>query len=488
MVGKVTTTKQTGNGQRHNFLLEAKIVAVLAAITVVLIIAAFYRATLIYSFNLNEGWNAIITKHFVDGKPIYYPLGGIPFTNNYPPLSFIIVRPLCYLIHDAVFAGRLVATSAFIAVIVIIVAIVHCIQRDTVAALTAGLTFALLMLLNSSHYVGADDPQMLAHAVMLLGLYVYVRCATAWWSTILAAALICVGLFIKHNPIALPIAMALWLLAYDRPGFTRFASTGAAATLVGLALCVKIFGPFFLPSLLIPRTFSLGKAQRDLVYYLSPIKLSLMLMMLPVALRVQDRWTWLFVLYVATAIAICGLSAGGDGVGSNAQFEVIIAVALSSGHALSRVGTVAGPQMPALRIWVLAGCVLSAVWSPGTDAAKDVFLQPRSWLADLQAKQAETLRVVSIIAVRPGPALCQNLVYCYWANKQPAGDLFNFRSAWKAGVVSDSEFVKKISDGSYDVVELQQLGAITEGMGSALRTRYRRLENGPASVILYVKN
>jgi Dolichyl-phosphate-mannose-protein mannosyltransferase len=487
MTDKSLAEQGTQIQPRRHFLLETAIVSVFAVVVGVLIAAAVYRSTLLYSFNSNEGWNATITKNLIDGDRIYYPLGGVPFTNNYPPLSFVIVGLVSYLIHDAVFAGRLIATGAFIAVIAIIVAIVERVEQDTVAALTAGLTFAALMLLNSAHYVGANDPQMLAHAVMLLGLYVSVRRPPGWWSSVLAAVLISVGLFIKHNPIALPIALAFWLFAYDRPSFIRFALTGTATALFGLVACMQIFGPVFVASLLLPRAYSLGKAQRDLIWYLTPIKLSLMLTVLPVALRVENRWTWLFVLYAATAIAICALSAAGFGVGSNAAFEVIIAVALTSGHVVSRIGTIPGPRMPALRVWVLASLFLSALLSPGVDAAKDIFMQPRVWLADLRAKQAENLRVVDAIAAIPGVALCQNLVYCYWAGKLPSGDLFNFSSALKGGVVSDAAFVQKISNGNYGVIELQNLGSMSENMIIALRTRYRLLQNGPGSVFLYVK-
>src|SRR5215469_8525477 len=97
-------TSQRAAGKKRWTLPEILLFNAFAFIVIIIFIFTIYRANFFYSFNSNEGWNALITNNIMDGAKIYFPLGGIPFTNNYPPLSFVIVAGVTYMIHDAVFA------------------------------------------------------------------------------------------------------------------------------------------------------------------------------------------------------------------------------------------------------------------------------------------------------------------------------------------------------------------------------------------------
>ena len=60
-----------------------------------------------------------------------------------------------------------------------IVAIVYRLNGDRFAALFAGALFAGCMVINYDIYVGMNDPQMLAHALMLGGLWLLLRHGSA---------------------------------------------------------------------------------------------------------------------------------------------------------------------------------------------------------------------------------------------------------------------------------------------------------------------
>src|SRR6185312_10323393 len=93
-------------------------------------------------------------------------------------------------------------------------------------------------------YVAMDDPQLLGHAVMMVGLLLLLRD-----KPVAAALTMAFALFVKHNLIALPIASALWLALADRRAAMKFAATGMAAGLAGLLLFYLVYG-VGLPSVL----------------------------------------------------------------------------------------------------------------------------------------------------------------------------------------------------------------------------------------------
>ena len=223
------------------------------AVLCVPLAALVYRSTLQDPINYNEGWNAYYTAFVVSGQPLYYPPSAL-LTNTYPPLSFLIVAPLASLMGDALYAGRIVAWLAFACVTLTIAGVLRRIGDDWIAAVFGAAVFASYMVVNYDIYVGMDDPQMLAHAFMLLGLYLCVGRGGPPWATVAGALLMCCGIMTKHNALALPVTVTCgsWLRS---PRLRRFVVTGAIGMLVALSLCVVHYGPNFLSSILAPRPF-----------------------------------------------------------------------------------------------------------------------------------------------------------------------------------------------------------------------------------------
>src|SRR5262249_28833447 len=162
--------------------------------------------------------------------------------NNYPPLSFYIVGWIATVLGDAVFAGRMVAWTSFLGVAVLIAATLRRTGSDALAALFGAMFFLGYSIVHFNEYVGMDDPQWLAHAIMMLGLFVCLRAPENPRASVTAGVLMALALFVKHNIVALPLALLIWLAIHDRRAATRFAVSGLVMGLTGLVLCEALFG------------------------------------------------------------------------------------------------------------------------------------------------------------------------------------------------------------------------------------------------------
>ena len=390
--------------------LEAALLAVLAVPLAIAIAALAWRSTLMAPINYNEGCNAFFVSAVLTGAPLYFPPDAL-VTNNYPPLSFYLEAPIARLMGDAIFAGRLVSWLAFAAITGLIVAISHRLHRDRIAALFAGMIFAGFIVINYDIYVGMNDPQMLAHAIMLAGLWILLRSRNAVPAAIAASMLMAAALFVKHNIVALPLTVALWLAIYNRRAAFTFIAAGVATGAVGLAVCLAAFGHDFTSGLLAPRRYVPERAWRHALEWLMPIQVPVLLAFLGATIDRSNRYTLLFTLYLLIALGLAWLLAGGFGVNFNLMFEVVIAFALAAGQLIARLR-----EQPPLRRWALGAYALAALVCAGLVGGKDQLLL-RPWIAAERAREAATVETVRMIADRPGTALCESPALCYWAGK-----------------------------------------------------------------------
>jgi hypothetical protein len=467
-------------------VFETILFAVLAAPLAAAIAALAWRSTLMIPINYNEGCNAYFVSAALAGTPLYFPPDA-PLTNNYPPLSFYLLAPAAGLMGDAIFAGRLVAWLAFGAIATFIVAISYRLQGDRIAALLAGMIFLGFIVINYDIYVGMNDPQMLAHAIMLCGLWVLLRRPDALGSAVAAAGLMAAALFVKHNILALPLAAALWLAVYDRRAAIGFVAAGAATGALGLAACLAAFGLDFISSLLAPRQYIPARAWRHAVEWLMPIELPVLLAFLGAVIDRKNRATVLFSLYLLIALGLAWLLAGGAGVNFNLMFEVVIAFSLAAGQLVAALH-----RQPALRRWAIGSYAVAALVSAGLVGTKDELLL-RPWIATQRAREAASLATIRMLAGRPGPALCENPAFCYWAGKPFELDPLNFEAGVAAGTKDENVVLQRIHSGFYGAVEL---GDADQGrptfLGSripaAVMAQYQKLAGPPAAFSVYAKS
>jgi hypothetical protein len=488
--------------QPVTFAFEAVVLAVLAIPLGVAIAALAWRSTLKIPINYNEGFNAYFVSAVLAGGPLYFPPAAL-LTDNYPPLSFYLLAPLTSLIGDAVFAGRLVAWLAFAAVAALIVAIPYRPasaeakllrlragrrNRGLLACLFGGAIFAAYMVTNYDIYVGMDDPQMLAHAIMLLGLFFIVGPHDGkTWPAIAAAVLMGAALFVKHNVVALPLALAAWLAIHDRRAAVRFVAAGMLTAGVGLACCLFAFGPEFLTSLGAPRQYLPVRGWRHAVEWLFPMQLPILLAVLGAVIDRENRTTMLFAGYLLIAVVLACLFAGGAGVNFNLMFDVVIAFSLAAGQLIARLH-----RQRSLRGWVIGGYAFAALINAGLVGTKDELLL-RPWIAAQRAREAATEATVRLLAEHPGPVLCETPILCYWAHKPLELDSFNFGQGVIAGIKDERIVLERIAAGYYSALQFagndqEQSGTAFLGprLRAAAAARYRKLPAAPGADIVYV--
>jgi hypothetical protein len=397
----------------------------------------------------NEGWNAAHALAVMGGHALYPPPGSL-MINNYPPLSFYLAAALTRWTGDAVIAGRILSLLAFLATCGGIALVLRQMACCTAARVFAVLFFAAVLLI-ASDYVGMDDPQLLGHALQLGALLLLLR-----GQSLAAALVFAASLFFKHNLLVLPLAAAIWLLQQDRRAGWRSILCGIAALAFGLILFRLVYGTSLLAQLASPRLLSWTNLRFALAH--------LWWAMLPLAALfiLQVPWKGFCRIYAATALTIGLIFSVGDGVDTNAFFDLAIAGALTLGLVMDRA-----PLLAAL-------CAAPLPLFLGFNVHDNGFFFTKDFAA-------QSARDIAFLQSHPGPALCDQLSLCLWAGKGAAVDVFNVGEAIKTGTRDPAPLAAMLTAHCFAVLQLQDLEALGPMVRSAIAKNYRldhRDDNG----------
>src|SRR5262249_925983 len=151
-----------------------------------------------------------------------------------------------------VIAGRILSLLATLGVASAIYACLIAMKASLQRALFAAVLFVSGLLVFTD-YVGMDDPQLLAHAIALSGLALLLARPPKATVVATTALLMTFALFLKHNLIALPIAVTIWLALNDNRNAVRFATLGILFGLSGLAIFYQVYGIGLIGQLNSPR-------------------------------------------------------------------------------------------------------------------------------------------------------------------------------------------------------------------------------------------
>ena len=391
----------------------------------------------------NEGWNAAHALAAMAGHGLYPPPLAL-MANNYPPLSFYLIGALAR--HgDVIVTGRWVCLVAYLVVTVGIAVLLHRMDCRP-GAIAIGTSFFASLLLITSDYVGMDDPQLLGHAVQLIALLLLLRDRV-----MIAAALFAVSLFIKHNLLALPLAAGLWLLLQDRRAGVHFLLWGLAFALSGLVLFQLAFGTSLLAQLASPRLSSLANAGSAATHlWWAPLPAIAMAGFWP------DRHSLFCSLYAGLALLLGLAFAAGDGVDANAFFDLGIALSLALGPAAER------GRWPVLA----AASAVPLLIFLAVNLRDNNFFFTRAFAQS-------SARDIAFLKSRPGPALCDQLSLCLWADKGAQVDVFNVGEAIKTGARSPAPLVHMIADHHFAALQLIEIDGLGPDVRRAIEKNYR---------------
>ena len=379
--------------------------------------ALLYRSTLHYQINYNEGWNSYFVARVLDGLALY-PERSTQLINNYPPLSFYIVAAVAKLTGSVLGAGRAVAWASYLGCAGLIGLVLRRLGANWAGAGLGALFFATAIAVRCDLYVGMFDPHFTGLMLMLAGLLVLLRGGTA--ATVLAAALMAAGGFVKHSLIGLPITATLWLALFRPRQLLAWLLAGAAFVAAGLAACVAAYGPEFAAGLGVPRHVDIANGVRKVLKWVAPLQLPGAVAVLPVLLGGAEAA--LVGIYLVVALGTAVIGAAPQSTNYNMIFEVLAAISLGLGLAAGRFA----PRIPSG--WVALAAAASLVLA-AAELGTAQTTSWRAWSAEQQRREALAVRTIAAIRSAPGPALCGTLLYCFAAGKPFAYDPLNYGTA-----------------------------------------------------------
>ena len=389
--------------------------------------------------NYNEGWNAIFDARAVTpGSPALYPPADSFVFNNYPPLGFYIVGGLGrFVFGDMIVGGRVAALISLLSAAALAGLCVRQLGGSRKSAAAAGLLLLLFVSTFYRTYVAMDDPQWMAHAVMLGGLAVLLRkhgiarlvAGEIPVSNLIGAALLMViGGFIKHNLIALPLTVTIWLMWLNRRAASVWVAAAAIGVGIGVLCTASVHGRVAFADILHHRRVIRAKLMTHSFSRLAPMLPmaaveTLLLRVMWRGASVERRAAVMFVTLFGVVATLTGiLQRLGEGVYYNAHFETLVAVCLGFGLCVSTTfntpvrwrGIAFGPAT----LSIVAALPLIGGWP---------WHLPIAWqdIAD-RTRRVEAWRpVIARIAAADGPAGCILMSVCWWAGKPSEVDVFN---------------------------------------------------------------
>jgi hypothetical protein len=426
------------------------------AVAIVLLTFPLLRATYLVEVNTNEGWQAMHMSRAMAGLNIYADDDAFVF-NNYPPLSFYLVGGLAQVFGDElfIFTGRAISIAALLGTAFGVAWVVrHLVDSRSLMVLSAAYVICLLIYFSES-YVAMNDPQMLGHAVMTIALALFVGGRNRMPVLITVALLVCVAGFIKHNLVAVPIAITLYLLIYDRRGLWIWLGVGAVALAISLSITYAAFGPDFFESIFARRPLDPENVMRIGAKLLNLMVPTLVVWIVARYRKGLSRDDVLIGIYMVVAVLVGSVFAAGAAVNRNVFFEVLIANSIALALAIDglRGLLIVGPRSLGARRAIAVIMVLFALAPMMYIAGRRIPAIPAK-IDELSVK-AETLADdVAFLRQHPGRWVCQRMFACVVAGTPSEIDFLNGGWALRFGRRDGRHLIENLQNQVYAVVQV----------------------------------
>jgi hypothetical protein len=462
-----TSTRKSGPARLWWRLFFPNLVCV--AVLLWTAIMPLRRAFLLTELDYNEGWNLYNAQKVALHQPLYPAAFGWTAV-NYPALSFHLVSFLSRFTSEYLFTARMLSLAGLVLCGLFTGAIIRYLTRSLSAAWLTGLFLVAWFAAAADSYVGTDDPQMLAQAFFLAGLYFYLRGNRRGWALEACALLFVVGGNIKHNLIEFPLAVLLDLLFTAPRRALRFVAVGALLAGLSILLTRRIDGAAYVSCMLAPRAYSFidGVSTMLLLPTYSP---------LPVLAALGSAWLcWkrterrVLVLLLGCALVINTVFCGGSGVDINGFFGSMLAVNLLCGVIAAesskwRVGRFSSwvssvsllrPGNPrtsiSLRSPVIAYSILFL--SLAVPMIHSGNARTNKAFEDNREAANRFSMEVAFLRQQPGAALCESMLRCAYAGKPCIYDPFNATRFIGQGKLDQNVIVEQIKNHVYGAIQM----------------------------------
>jgi hypothetical protein len=371
-------------------------------------------------------------------------------TVNYPSFSFLLIRGLSRVTHDYLFTGRILSLLGLLISCALVACIVKNVTGKFVPAVVSGFFCLAVFCARAPGYVGMDDPQMLAQAFFVAGLFLYVSRTPMQVRLAGTALLFIVGGSFKHNAIDFPLAVFLDLLLSSRRRASQFLAYAAVFLALAILANILVGGPFFVPKLLTPRVYSLAAGFRAFLGFYGPIQIPFAAAAISSCYALKKPAARVLALLFILSLVIGIGFAGGSGVSINAFFSNMIAmsalVGMLAGVLWDESVAMALPVRAALPSLIFASLIF-----PMQSAGE---LNPVAKLRDARMSEVRFERETAFLRSRPGPILCESLLRCYFAAKPYVYDPFNSTSLIRLGKINAAEVIDRIQRREYGAIQM----------------------------------
>jgi len=420
--------------------------------TVLLPIGNLLSLGFTFEINYNEGWNVYNADRLIRGAIVYDD--NYWRVNNYPIGSFLIVAGANLLTDDLLLSGRLVALVSFAAIAVLAaMAIRHFGGGRADAVFGAGCAAGFCYLMAPA-WIIADDPQTLGEALMLGALVSYLARPPDRLNLLRTAFIVVLGGFVKHNLVAIPIAITLDLAIRSplRLPFWLASCAGFTAGFFGLTQIVA--GGDFIDHLMSPRRFGWYGARYHLMKYLRLFKFPLAALVLSASLFLAADRMILAAWGIISIISATILS-GFEGTSYNMFQDAAVFLGVAVGVMMSELRK-SGFRGRLVRVLASALPFLAAqpILARVPDTAAQAY-HGRALLESDRRRQETFLADAKFVSDQQGPAICESLLLCYVAGQPFILDPFNSRQYMLSGRLDQGELIRRIGAREFAVIQLR---------------------------------
>jgi hypothetical protein len=409
-----------------------------------------WRAFLFAELDYNEGWNVYNTLKAASHQQLYSTTYGWTAV-NYPALSFHLVAFLGRFTSEYLFTARILSLLGLCLSALFAGAIVKLTTQSRSAAWMTGGFLVAWFCAAADSYVGTDDPQMLAQAFFMAGIYVYLRGGRRGWALEAAALLFVVGGNIKHSPIEFPLAVLLDLLFTSPRRALRFAASGGLMAAFSVLMTRQIDGAAYISCMTTPRAYSAMEGVDTMLLLPQYSPLPALAALVAAFSCWKDPRRRVLALLLCCALAIDTVFCGGSGVDINGFFGSMLAMAVLCGifaaeSASPRWGRFSLRSPMAAGAIFFLGLALPMVHSGNARPDK-------TFAANREAARRFGVEVAYLRA-QPGPAICESMLRCAYAGKPYLYDPFNATRFIGAGKLDPGVMIDRIKDHAYGAIQM----------------------------------